>query len=643
MANSTVAYKSSISVSNIKRSVSSLGRGIKRAQGSALSLSQSLSRRNETKRQGISTRASLFQKRQEAVRRREQEDIVEASGVTGAIRRTRKVVMNSTKGFLGRILDYIGTLLVGWALVNLPTIIKLGEELINRIQKLTTVMSTFIRDTTQFLFGFGQLLDGVTRNLISLDFTDSQGRVAKAMETMQSSFRRMEDSIFDGLRILTEPIDFEYEEEPSEPSDKPGTPTPPGPTPTSPSKGQNSDFWTLVAIASREDSDPQGQADVAQSIYNRAASGAYGSKNIRELILRREQYQPTWDYPRKGKYGTPNKEWYNITDAESAAKAAGLNVNTIKGVANNLLNKTLQKKAAEFVQGRTDFKGYDVPGSIQRKSGDNWFGWEYNYRGKTTAGVPEFGYAPGAATSSPARTRSLRPGDVLTDSIGRGVQYVQIGDVIGAPRGGGRTHQGLDIQCPANTCIALRVDCEIMFAGWQNPADHSSGYGLVIDVWVPELGVQLRFGHCAGFFITKGKVPAGRSFARVGSTGASTGPHIHFEYTRQRGSAAGGSDGDPSPYVPYILLTNKPNYSSFTVPGKGRISAAPAQISVEQGRDVRELKKEKKDSVLMVPLPQSAQKKPAIIPMSGGDIGLSVDDSLNRFVAQKMLLDLAYS
>jgi hypothetical protein len=203
------------------------------------------------------------------------------------------------------------------------------------------------------------LLDGVTRNLISFDFTDSQGRVAKAMETMQSSFRRMEVSIFEGLKILTEPIDFETEKDTGEPS---AEPTLPGPIPTSPTQGQTSDFWTLVAVASREDGDPQGQADVAQSIYNRAASGAYGSKNIRELILRREQYQPTWDYPRKGKYGTPNKEWYQITDAESAARAAGFDVNTIKGVANNLLNKTLQKKAAEFVQGRTDFKGYDVPG-----------------------------------------------------------------------------------------------------------------------------------------------------------------------------------------------------------------------------------------------------------------------------------------
>ena len=127
------------------------------------------------------------------MRRRDQEDIVEAGSVFGGIRRTQKVVMNSTKGFLGRILDYVGTLLVGWALVNLPMIIKMGQVLIVRIQKLTKVLSTFIGDTTQFLFGFGQLLDGVASNLISFDFTDSQGKVNKAMEKMRSSFNRMED------------------------------------------------------------------------------------------------------------------------------------------------------------------------------------------------------------------------------------------------------------------------------------------------------------------------------------------------------------------------------------------------------------------------------------------------------------------
>lgn len=162
-----------------------------------------------------------------------------------------------------------------------------------------------------------------------------------------------------------------------------------------PISGGGSDFWTLVAVASREDGDPQGRADVAQSIYNRLASGAYAGKTIRELILAKTQFQPTWDYPNKGKYGTPNPEWYNITDAKSAAKATGMSEGAMNSVANQLMNPTLQKNAAEFVGGRTDFTGYsksqsERQGQILRKSGDNYFGWDWNYRGTKVASVPKF-------------------------------------------------------------------------------------------------------------------------------------------------------------------------------------------------------------------------------------------------------------
>jgi len=162
-----------------------------------------------------------------------------------------------------------------------------------------------------------------------------------------------------------------------------------------PISGGGSDFWTLVAVVSREDGDPQGRADVAQSIYNRLASGAYAGKTIRELILAKTQFQPTWDYPKKGKYGTPNPEWYNITDAKSAAKASGMSEGAMNSVANQLMDPTLQKNAAEFVGGRTDFTGYsksqsERQGQVLRKSGDNYFGWDWNYRGTKVASVPKF-------------------------------------------------------------------------------------------------------------------------------------------------------------------------------------------------------------------------------------------------------------
>ena len=104
------------------------------------------------------------------------------------------------------------------------------------------------------------------------------------------------------------------------------------------------------------------------------------------------------------------------------------------------------------------------------------------------------------------------------------------------------------------------------------------------------------------------------------------------------------SDGDPSPYVPYILLTNKANYSSFTVPGKGKVTPSLAQISIDQNKDIRTLKGEKKDNVIAIPLPSQQQKsKPAILPMGDAGISIPVDDGLNRFIAQKLLLDLAYT
>ena len=171
--------------------------------------------------------------------------------------------------------------------------------------------------------------------------------------------------------------------------------------------GGNSDFWTLVAVASREDSDGQARADVAQSIYNRSASGAYGggTKNIRDLILGHQQYQPTWDYPRKNGngYGNPNDEWYDIVDAQSAAAAAGLDVKDIQQAAADITNKKYQEEARNFVGGRTDFTNY----SSQRRRGEvvrttnkpnNYFGWDWNYSGNTVGAVPNFN-----TTASPSQ------------------------------------------------------------------------------------------------------------------------------------------------------------------------------------------------------------------------------------------------
>ena len=79
---------------------------------------------NKAQKRAILTKRELFSKRREAVRRREKEDQIEASRVGGIFRRTAKVIGSSTKGFLGRIMDFLGTILVGWIVTNLPIIIE---------------------------------------------------------------------------------------------------------------------------------------------------------------------------------------------------------------------------------------------------------------------------------------------------------------------------------------------------------------------------------------------------------------------------------------------------------------------------------------------------------------------------------------
>jgi len=167
--------------------------------------------------------------------------------------------------------------------------------------------------------------------------------------------------------------------------------------------GGNADFWTLVAIARMEDSDPQGSADVAQSIYNRVASGIYGGKTIKELVLREGQYEPTWKYPRRGKSGIPNPEWHAIKDLASASAATGISQADLQKTAAALRNSKYQEEARKFVGGRTDFMGGgNKKGAedVQRTTNtpNNFFGWfvgpaakAYGAKNPGPASAPQLG------------------------------------------------------------------------------------------------------------------------------------------------------------------------------------------------------------------------------------------------------------
>ena len=105
----------------------------------------------------------------------------------------------------------------------------------------------------------------------------------------------------------------------------------------------------------------------------------------------------------------------------------------------------------------------------------------------------------------------------------------RIGDVFG-PRGN-RFHTGIDYPAPAGTAVTSAGRGRVVFAGWD-----SGGYGNLVVIEHPG-GVRSWYAHMSRIAVATNRwVVAGSSVGSVGSTGISSGPHLHFEL-RLRGAA----------------------------------------------------------------------------------------------------------
>lgn len=111
------------------------------------------------------------------------------------------------------------------------------------------------------------------------------------------------------------------------------------------------------------------------------------------------------------------------------------------------------------------------------------------------------------------------------------------GDRESPTEGASSNHKGIDIGAGTGAAIVAAADGEVVIATYS----YSAGNYIMIDHGG---GVSTVYMHCSQLLVSKGaKVTKGQTIAKVGSTGYSTGPHLHF------GIRSGGSYVNPRNYV----------------------------------------------------------------------------------------------
>lgn len=101
----------------------------------------------------------------------------------------------------------------------------------------------------------------------------------------------------------------------------------------------------------------------------------------------------------------------------------------------------------------------------------------------------------------------------------------------------GGFHLGQDMAKASGSTIKAADGGTVTFAGW------SGSYGYMVDIDHGG-GYTTRYAHCSDLYVSAGeKVYQGKAIAAVGSTGVSSGPHLHFEVRKY------GSVVNPASYI----------------------------------------------------------------------------------------------
>ena len=196
--------KSSISLNSMRDSIAKFNKGLKSAQKNAFEIVKRTKESNAFKRTLIASDNNFFRKRQENIRRKDREDEIEAVSLSGAVKQKGTILAKSTRGFLGRLLDFVGILLVGWALTNLPKIIAALSGLIKMIRSVTRVLGFFINAIKDIVVGIGTVISEALSKIPFFDYEKNKKSIEENLDRSSSGLLKLDQQLVQSGNEFTE-------------------------------------------------------------------------------------------------------------------------------------------------------------------------------------------------------------------------------------------------------------------------------------------------------------------------------------------------------------------------------------------------------------------------------------------------------
>ena len=194
--------RSSLNLKSINKTVATFSDGMVEANKIASAIVKQTRGDNKLIRNIIAKEESFFLSRRESVLRKEKEGLIEASKLGGAVKYGGSVTQDSTKGFLGRMLDFTAILMSGWFLTNSKGIIKGGDQVTKQMSEVTNTSKNALDSTLESFTRFGEDLATFDTQLKNLQGEEQESEMAKEFDSVAENYNKLGSGLFNAMNLL---------------------------------------------------------------------------------------------------------------------------------------------------------------------------------------------------------------------------------------------------------------------------------------------------------------------------------------------------------------------------------------------------------------------------------------------------------